>query len=202
MFTYKYLRPMLTVDVLLFSLETDPASVLLIKRKNEPFKDMWAIPGGFVDMDEEIEAAARREMQEETGLEIGELIQTSWHTKPGRDPRGRTITAVFVSLNEKNLHANAGDDAADSGWFKLSQLPQLAFDHHDIIRINREKIPELIIKDGLFYNYFEQDLNNKNFEKIFRKFNWYSSYESKNIVVPIPSSCKLYLEWLEKKQVT
>lgn len=136
-YTYQYPRPMVTVDALvwLFDMEKQQLLLLLIKRKNEPYAEHWALPGGFIDMDEDIATAVYRELQEETGL-TG-LALTQWYTigTPGRDPRGRTISVVYVGYaNYAQLPPlQAQDDAADLAWFDIKQLPSLAFDHAEII---------------------------------------------------------------------
>jgi 8-oxo-dGTP diphosphatase len=110
--------------------------VLLIRRANPPFKGFWAIPGGFVEMDEDVPQAAIRELREETGLDIPpeELVEVGVFGRPGRDPRGRTISVVYaarVSAGEGS--ARAGDDAAEAEWFDAGALPELAFDHAEVI---------------------------------------------------------------------
>lgn len=130
MYTYQYPRPALTVDAIVIS---PLKSVLLIKRGREPFKGKWALPGGFIDMDETLEIACRRELEEETGLRVGELNQFRAYDAIDRDPRQRTISVVFYSFTEEDSIPLAGDDAANAQWFQLDQLPELAFDHQQII---------------------------------------------------------------------
>jgi 8-oxo-dGTP diphosphatase len=112
----------------------DPApSVLLIRRRNPPLG--WAIPGGFVEPDEDLIDAARRELFEETGLEVGALEQLATFGHPDRDPRGRTISVVYGARLQQTEIPAAGDDAADARWFPLNALPtNLAFDHDTILR--------------------------------------------------------------------
>src|ERR1700737_4987912 len=95
-YTYDYPRPAVTVDVVIVTREGRPR-VLLIRRKNEPFRGMWAIPGGFVDMDESLEDAARRELREETGVRARRLEQLHTFGGPGRDPRGRVISVAYLA---------------------------------------------------------------------------------------------------------
>ena len=130
MFTYNYPRPAVTVDAILIS---DRNSVLLIERGRDPFKGKWALPGGFIEMDEELETACRRELEEETGLRVGELKQFRAYGGVNRDPRHRTISVLFYAFTDDELIANASDDAAKAQWFLLNQLPELAFDHQQIL---------------------------------------------------------------------
>ncbi|MDF1576175.1 MAG: NUDIX hydrolase, partial [Bacteroidales bacterium] len=141
-YRYDYPRPSLTVDIAVLRLEELP-EILLIQRKDPPFRQMWALPGGFMEMEETLKEAARRELMEETGIRAGELIRFDTYDKPGRDPRGRTITQVFIMIwNSKMGHPKAGSDAAGLRWFGLNELPDLAFDHReivsDVIRMIRE----------------------------------------------------------------
>ena len=130
MFTYSYPRPAVTVDAILVSPQN---SVLLIERGREPFKGKWALPGGFIDIDEELETACRREVEEETGLQVGELKQFKAFGSVNRDPRHRTISVLFYAFTDDELVACAGDDATKAQWFPLDQLPELAFDHQLIL---------------------------------------------------------------------
>ncbi len=140
-FTYKYPRPALTADVLLFHNENGRVSVLLVRRKFPPFEGRWALPGGFMNLDETLENAARRELQEETSIIVNDLIPFHVFDEIGRDPRGRTITLTFYALlSEKPAAAMAGDDASELKWFDLDDLPGLAFDHRKIIALAQEEI--------------------------------------------------------------
>jgi len=130
MFTYSYPRPAVTVDAILIS---PNKSVLLIERGREPFKGKWALPGGFINMDEELAVACQRELEEETGLRVGELKQFRAYGGVNRDPRHRTISVLFYTFTEEELLACAGDDAAKTQWFPLDELPELAFDHQQIL---------------------------------------------------------------------
>lgn len=133
-FIYDYPRPMVTVDILLIAPDTNGQfNILLIKRKNEPFKDFWALPGGYVEIDEDLEISATRELAEETGLKVTKLEQFRAYGTPNRDPRGRTISIVFHSILPFIEKPSAGDDAKSAKWFKLENLPSLAFDHQQII---------------------------------------------------------------------
>lgn len=132
-YTYEYPRPALTVDVALVTREDSPR-ILLIKRAKDPFAKRWALPGGFVEENERLLDAAKRELMEETGVEIHDLEQLYATGDPGRDPRGWTVSVVFLARVEAgHVNATAADDAAEVGWFPLAKLPPLAFDHAMIL---------------------------------------------------------------------
>jgi 8-oxo-dGTP diphosphatase len=135
-YNYKYPRPSLTLDsVILRTLELKYPEILLIKRGQDPFKGLWALPGGFMDMDETPLAGAARELMEETGLVDLPLKPLFACGEPGRDPRGRTITMVFGCLvRDSEEPAKAGDDAAEAEWFSLHDIPETAFDHRRVIK--------------------------------------------------------------------
>jgi 8-oxo-dGTP diphosphatase len=145
-YTYEYPRPMVTVDAIIVRPggATDAArEVLLVRRGREPFKGMWAIPGGFVGMDEDLPDAVRRELMEETGLDVDSLEQFRTFGKPGRDPRGRQITVAYAALVPRDIPSpRAGDDAAEAGWFPLDALPPLAFDHAEVLARVRGHVAE------------------------------------------------------------
>lgn len=117
--------------------------VLLVQRKNEPFRGKWAVPGGFVDPDERLEAAARRELEEETGLKNVPLKLFAAYGEPGRDPRGRTVTFVYWARLREKPEAKAADDAEDCRWFDLEHLPGLAFDHDQVLKDAMRRMEEL-----------------------------------------------------------
>ncbi len=132
-YTYKYPKPSVTADCVVITNESQP-KVLLIQRGNDPFKGQWAFPGGFMNMDETTEQCAIRELEEETGLVVSDLHQIGAYSKVDRDPRGRTITVAYLAIIDKPVIVHGQDDAAKAGWFPLSALPELAFDHADIMK--------------------------------------------------------------------
>ncbi|MFC2151673.1 NUDIX domain-containing protein [Bacteroidota bacterium] len=133
-YTYAYPRPAVTVDIIVIKEVKDSVQILLIERKNEPFKNQWALPGGFVDIEEEIEEAAYRELEEETSISKIKLSQFRTFGKIGRDPRGRTISVVYYGiLPKKNQEIRANDDAKSLKWFSINEIPKLAFDHNDVV---------------------------------------------------------------------
>ena len=133
MYCYKYPHPAVTTDCIVFNKEDDKIFVLLIERKNDPFKDCWAFPGGFVNIDESAEAAAIRELKEETGLEVSKIEQLKAYSNPDRDPRERVITIAFIA-ESRNKDVKGGDDAKEARWFEIANLPPLAFDHEQILK--------------------------------------------------------------------
>lgn len=122
-----------TVDVLLFRTVNGTREILLIERLKEPFKNCWALPGGFVDPGEDLEDVAKRELLEETSVHIPSLRQVKAYGQPGRDPRGHTVSIVFSGTVDETTVAKARDDAKSVHWFPLDDLPPLAFDHRLII---------------------------------------------------------------------
>ncbi len=133
-YTYDHPRPALTVDIVIFTLRENRLQALLIQRKDDPFRGMWALPGGFVHMDESLEDAALREMEEETGLKEAYLEQLYTYGAPERDPRGRVVTVAYFALipADAPFRREGGSDAAQAQWCTVSELPPLAFDHTEI----------------------------------------------------------------------
>ena len=131
MFSYKYPRPAYTVDIIIIQL----GKILLIKRGHSPYEGKWALPGGFMDMDETPEQAAIRELEEETAIKVKRLKQFRTYGAIDRDPRHRTISTVYYAVldDDLNITPKAGDDAAEAELFSLDDLPELAFDHGVIL---------------------------------------------------------------------
>jgi 8-oxo-dGTP diphosphatase len=124
---------MLTVDVVVLVDTTRTPRVLLVQRGNQPFRGSWALPGGFVEEGERVAEAASRELAEETGLQIGALELLGVYDTPGRDPRGWTVSVVYIARAQSELAVAGADDASDARWFAADRLPELAFDHAVII---------------------------------------------------------------------
>jgi 8-oxo-dGTP diphosphatase len=136
-----YERPSVTVDVVIFALLDERLQVLLIQRDREPYASMWALPGGFVGMDESLEAAAARELAEETGLTNVHMEQLHTFGAPDRDPRTRVITVAYLALvHGEVVPLRAGDDARAAGWFATGSLPPLAFDHGEILALGLSRL--------------------------------------------------------------
>ncbi len=133
-YTYQYPHPALTADTALFTSLSGRLSILLIRRAHAPFEGCWALPGGFLDMDETLAACARRELREETGVDAIGLSPVGAFDRPDRDPRERVITQVFAgAIWADDVTVEARSDASDGRWFALDALPGLAFDHAEII---------------------------------------------------------------------
>lgn len=182
-FTYKYAHPAVTVDCVVFGYDAADLKVLLIQRRLEPFKGRWALPGGFVQINEGLEDAARRELSGETGL--GELYLEQLYTfgDPQRDPRERVISVSYYALVKLTDHTpRAASDAEDAAWFPVADLPELGFDHEKIIEtalrrlkakvryepIGFELLPEKFTLgelQRLYETVLEQPLDKRNFRK-------------------------------------
>jgi 8-oxo-dGTP diphosphatase len=138
-YTYDYPMPAVTADVVLIGYHKKELSVLLIKRKNAPYKGQWAFPGGYVEENETVEKAAVRELLEETGIKIKKVEQFYTFSKPKRDPRGRTITVAHIAVVDADqIKPKASDDAAEVAWVPLKKIKKLAFDHTVILQAGLE----------------------------------------------------------------
>jgi 8-oxo-dGTP diphosphatase len=139
---YDYPRPALTTDVVIFTLREQRLQLLLIRRRNDPHAGMWALPGGFLDMTEDIERCAQRELEEETGVSGVYLEQLYTFGRPDRDPRGRVISVAYYALvpEQRLPEPQAASDAAEVGWFPVDALPPLAFDHAGIIAMAHQRL--------------------------------------------------------------
>ena len=140
-YCYKYPRPALTTDQVIFGFGEGELRVLLIRRGNEPFKGKWALPGGFMDMDEDAETCARRELEEETGLKVVNFEQLYAFSDVDRDPRYRVVSIAYYALVRwEDCKVKAGDDADRAQWFPLSGIPPLAFDHRRILQMAADRL--------------------------------------------------------------
>jgi 8-oxo-dGTP diphosphatase len=140
-FTYKYSRPALTVDCVVFGLDDNDLKVLLIQRDLAPFEGTWALPGGFVETEETLEDAAKRELEEETGLKKLFLEQLYTFGAVDRDPRERVVSVAFFALvNIRDHKVKAATDARNAAWFSAADTPSLAFDHEEILNVALERV--------------------------------------------------------------
>lgn len=140
-YTYEFPHPAVTTDVVVFTVRDERLQVLLVRRLNPPFQNSWALPGGFVDIDEDLEAGALRELEEETGVTGVFLEQLYTFGDPERDPRERVITvAYFALVPREHIRIQAGSDAGEVNWHPCEQLPSLAFDHDTIIAMAQKRL--------------------------------------------------------------
>lgn len=133
MYTYSYPRAALTVDAIVYAKDGSDIRVLLIRRGREPFLNQWALPGGFINMNETLEQACIRELEEETGLRVEKMEQFRTYDAVDRDPRHRTISVVYYAGLDAIQPVKGSDDAAHAAWFPMNNLPDLAFDHSLIL---------------------------------------------------------------------
>ena len=134
-------KVLLTTDIVLFTIQQERLKVLLVRRASDPYKGSWAIPGGFVQAGESLADCARRELLEETGVDEAYLEQLYTFGNPGRDPRGRVVTvAYFALVRSEELILEATTDADAAAWFPVDELPDLAFDHAEILQVARERL--------------------------------------------------------------
>ena len=140
-YTYEHPHPAVTVDVAVVTVIAGRLAVVLVRRRNWPHAGKWALPGGFVGIDESLKRAAWRELREETGLKAASLEQLGAFGRPDRDPRERVITVAYYALvSSDRIEPQAGTDADDAGWFDIDNLPALAFDHDRIIAMAQERL--------------------------------------------------------------
>src|SRR5688500_1386369 len=152
-YTYEYPRPALTADCVVFALADDQLQVLLVERGSPPYAGSWAIPGGFLDEGETLEQAARRELEEETGLRVKHLSQLGAFDDPKRDPRGRVISVAFVAVMPRGEQLpTAGSDARRVGWFRALSPPKLAFDQKPMRAAAVEHVPERARREPLLFD--------------------------------------------------
>lgn len=170
-YCYRHPHPALTADCVIFGFDGNSLKVLLIERGMEPYLGSWALPGGFMKIDETIEQAARRELHEETGLTDVYLEQFKVFSDVRRDPRERVVTVAFIALvRSEQCKLMAGDDAADARWFEEQFLPPMAFDHAEIIAQARQHLSEVLrvkpIAFELLNHYFSLSELQKVYEAI------------------------------------
>ncbi|REE25877.1 8-oxo-dGTP diphosphatase [Winogradskyella pacifica] len=158
----------LSVDAVVFGYEEGDISVLLIKRKYEPFKGEWAIPGGFVLNDESLEEAVERELHEETGIKINYLEQLYTFGKPSRDPRGRVVSVAYFGLVRPNAYKIvASTDAEQVQWFNINELPKLSFDHKEILNAAIERLQGKITYEPIGFELLDKKFPFSDLEKLY-----------------------------------
>lgn len=145
-FTYEFPRPAIATDCLVFCFHEKKLKILLIQRDKEPFEGNWAIPGGFLEIEEDLPDSAKRELKEETGVEVQEVTQFQTFGSPDRDPRERTVSVAFYAFVKSDAidRLQSGSDARNAQWFDINDLPSLAFDHDEIIQCCLQHLRSLI----------------------------------------------------------
>ena len=144
-YCYEYPHPAVTADCVVFGVEDGKLHILLIERGGEPYKGCWAIPGGFMNIDESADLAAIRELKEETDLDVSNVRQVGAYTTVDRDPRERIVDIAYYTVIQKT-EARGCDDAAQAKWFPIDELPTLAFDHAEILRDAKQKLSDDLAK--------------------------------------------------------
>lgn len=155
MYSYRYPRPAVTADCVIFGFDGVGIKVLLIQRGIEPFKGKWALPGGFMNMNETVEECAKRELKEETGLKNAVVEQFYTFSDVNRDPRERVITVAHYALVRLS-EVKGGDDAASARWFSMNEIPSLAFDHDRILRMAVNRLKERICFEPIGFELLPQ----------------------------------------------
>jgi 8-oxo-dGTP diphosphatase len=151
-YTYEYPRPQLTSDCVVLGLGDASLDVLLVERASAPYRGRWALPGGFLDEGETLERAARRELDEETGVKVHKLVQLGAFDDPHRDPRGRVISVAFMAVVPRaSQKPQAGSDARRVAWFPATKPPKLAFDHRKILSSALAEVQERARKEPLAF---------------------------------------------------
>ncbi|HAC41546.1 MAG TPA: hypothetical protein DCF48_08305, partial [Rikenellaceae bacterium] len=165
-YQYKYEHPAVTTDCVIFTYEDWKLKVLLVKRGGEPYKGEWALPGGFLRGDETAREGALRELREETALEASAIGELGVFSKPDRDPRERVITIAFYAL-VKPSEVRGGDDADEAAWFPIDDLPQLAFDHADIIHSALERLKRDIHFEPIGFDLLDEEFTIPDLQRLY-----------------------------------
>lgn len=165
-YCYKYPHPSVTTDCVIFGFDGSKLKVLLIERGIEPYKGMWAFPGGFLNMEESAEERALRELQEETGLTGAYIEQFHTFTDPKRDPRERVITIAYYAL-VRIQDVKGGDDAAKAQWFALDEIPHLAFDHDMILSMAKSRLRERIHFQPIGFELMPEKFTMKDLQELY-----------------------------------
>jgi len=158
MYTYAYPHPAVTVDIVIFTIRDGQLKLLLIRRGGDPYRGQWALPGGFIRLDEDLTESARRELEEETGVSDVYLEQLYTFGAPQRDPRERVITVAYYALIPSDrLQLRAATDAEAVGWFGMEELPELAFDHTDIIAMAHGRLTAKLDYSTLGFQFLPEE---------------------------------------------
>lgn len=179
-YTYKYPHPAVATDSVVFGYDGKNLHVLLIERGIEPYKGSWALPGGFLKMDETVEEGARRELEEETNIKDIYLEQFHVFSAVDRDPRERILSVSFLALVRKSdYNVIAGDDAAKAEWFDIDKLPDLAFDHKEIIDMAIEKLQQILRYKPIAFKLLDKKFIMSELQKLYEIING-TEYDRRN----------------------
>lgn len=165
-FWYRYEHAAVTTDNVIFGFDGKKINILLVRRGIEPYKDHWALPGGFMKMNETATEGAKRELEEETGLKDAYIRQFHTFTKPGRDPRERVITIAYYAL-VRMQEVKGGDDAAEARWFDIDNLPSLAFDHDKILREAQRELRKQIHFEPIGFELLPEEFTMKSLQQLY-----------------------------------
>lgn len=177
---YRYPRPSVASDCVIFGFDGSALKLLLVERGQKPFLGAWALPGGFLHQDETIEECAARELREETNLRNVYMEQFKVYSNPDRDPRGRVISIAFIALvRPSDYNVIAGDDASKAFWFKVDELPPLAFDHQKIVREARERLKEILILKPIAFNLLNKYFSLGELQRVYEVIND-TTYDRRN----------------------
>jgi 8-oxo-dGTP diphosphatase len=167
-YCYRYPHPAVTTDAVVFTIFDNKLRLLLIKRGADPYKGSWAIPGGFLEMDEGLDECARRELKEETGLEKIYMEQLYTFGAPERDPRERVITVAYYAITPHgNIKLDAASDASDADWFPIDKLPKLAFDHDKIIHMAHNRLKMGLDYSALAFHFLPETFTLSEAQKVY-----------------------------------
>lgn len=165
-YTYKYPHPALTADCVVFGFDGKDLKILLIERRNDPCKGCWAFPGGFMNIDENIEQCARRELEEETGLRTENLEQFHTFSNVNRDPRERVVTVAFFGLI-KQADVKGSDDASKAQWFAIKDIPRLAFDHDQILQLAQQTLKERMHFEPIGFELMDDEFSMPDLQRLY-----------------------------------
>ena len=201
-FCYTYPRPALTSDCVIFGFDGITLKILLIERGLDPFKGSWALPGGFMKMNETIEECARRELKEETNLDNVFLEQFHVFSDVGRDSRGRIVTVAFIALVRPSDYVVAGgDDALRAMWFDADMLPPLAFDHDQIIRSAKKHLKEILRLRPVAFKLLDELFSVDDLRKVYEAVNG-TQYDRRNFQRKLMQSNVVEEVSLNKDQIS
>lgn len=168
MYSYRYPHPAVTTDIVIFTIRDGRLKLLLIKRGGEPYQGRWALPGGFVELDEDLEASARRELEEETGVSGVYLEQLYTFGRPDRDPRERVITVAYYALIPSDqVRLQAATDAEAVGWFAFEELPPLAFDHDEIVAMAHQRLVAKLDYSTIAFQFLSREFTLSELQEVY-----------------------------------